>query len=220
MTIKAVVFDFDGLILDTETSIWTAWCAAFEAHGCEPPTIEEWSAEVGTVGALDIVAMFRARAGAHVDVDAMHSRRRAHREELLAQEVLRPGVDNWLAEAENRGLGIAIASSSEYEWVDRHLCRLGLRDRFGHVACHGPELAPKPAPDTYLDACAALQVAPKDALAVEDSPHGVSAARAAGLRVVAVPNPVTARMDLTHADLVLASLADRPLGQVLPLLAP
>jgi HAD superfamily hydrolase (TIGR01509 family) len=220
MTIKAVVFDFDGLILDTETSIWTAWCAAFEAHGCEPPTIEEWADEVGTVGALDIDGMFRARVGPHIDMQAMHSRRRAHREELLAREVLRPGVDGWLAEAEARGLGIAIASSSAYEWVDGHLCRLAIRDQFGHVACHGPGLAPKPAPDTYLHACAALNVRPNDALAVEDSPHGVSAARAAGLRVVAVPNSVTARMDLTHADLVLASLADRSLGEVLTALAP
>jgi beta-phosphoglucomutase-like phosphatase (HAD superfamily) len=99
--------------------------------------------------------------------------------------------------------------------VEPHLVRLGLRRHFAHLACHRDGLAAKPAPDTYLDACAALDVEPREALAVEDSPHGVRAARVAGLQVIAVPNPVTAQMDLGEADLVVGSLADWPIARVL-----
>jgi putative hydrolase of the HAD superfamily len=210
-----VVFDFDGLILDTETSIFESWRVAFVAHGCAPPTIEEWAAEVGTVGGLDVVALLESRAAGPVDVDAMQLRRRAYRDDVLAREVARPGVAEWIADAVGRGFGLAIASSSEREWVEPHLRRLGLRDHFAHLACYGSGLAAKPAPDTYLEACARLGVAPAEAIAVEDSPHGIDAARAAGLRVVAVPNPVTEQMDLSAADLVITSLAACSLADVL-----
>ena len=215
MTIRAVVFDFDGLILDTETSIFESWCLAFEEHGCTPPTIDEWAAEVGTVGGLDVVGLLESRAAGSFDVDAMQLRRRAHRDDLLACEVARPGVIEWIDAAAALGFGLAIASSSEREWVETHLRRLGLRDRFAHLACYGTGLAPKPAADTYLDACARLGVAPAEAIALEDSPHGIDAARAAGLRVVAVPNAVTEQMDLSAADLVIASLAECSLADVL-----
>jgi HAD superfamily hydrolase (TIGR01509 family) len=216
VTVSAVVFDFDGLILDTETSIFASWSHVFAEHGCAPLTVEEWSAQIGTVGGIDLVALFRSRLGdgVDVDVDALQTRRRAHRDALIEHEVVRPGVPQWIADARARGLPLAVASSSEYEWVDAHLRRLGLRDAFGHLACHGPELAAKPDPATYLDACRALGVAPEHALAIEDSPHGIAAARAAGLRVVAVPNSVTAQLDLSAADLVVESLAEVSLADV------
>jgi HAD superfamily hydrolase (TIGR01509 family) len=213
----AIVFDFDGLILDTETPIFASWSQLFADHGCAPLTMEEWSAEVGTVGGIDLIALFRSRLDhdREVDMDAVQARRRAHRDELLAREVLRPGIVEWIADAEARGIPLAIASSSEYEWVDPHLRRLGLRDSFAYVACHSAELAAKPDPATYLCACAALAVDPASAFAVEDSPHGIAAARAAGLRVVAVPNSVTARLDLSAADIVVESLADFTLADAL-----
>ena len=119
-----------------------------------------------------------------------------------------------------RGLGLAVASSSEHEWVDTHLTRLGLRERFAYLACHDGRLRAKPAPDTYLDACEAVGVAPGDAIAVEDSFNGVVAARAAGMRVVAVPNGVTSAMDFSTADLVLSSLAECALDDAIARLTP
>jgi beta-phosphoglucomutase-like phosphatase (HAD superfamily) len=82
------------------------------------------------------------------------------------------------------------------------------------VCCSGG-IAAKPAPDTYLAACAAIDVPPEESLAVEDSPHGVTAAKHAGLRCVAVPHAITAQFDLSHADLRLRSLADVPLHEVI-----
>jgi HAD superfamily hydrolase (TIGR01509 family) len=218
VAIRAVVFDFDGLVLDTETPVYTAWSEAFAAHGA-PLTLEEWLVEVGSEGVLDLVTMLHERATRAVDVDAMHATRRARRDELLAQETLLPGVEEWLDDAWRAGLGIAIASSSEHQWVHGHLTRLGVRDRFGHVTCRDEEVPAKPAPDVYLRACDALGVEPHDALAVEDSANGVTAAKAAGLWCVAVPNRITAGLDFGAADLVLDSLAACSLPEALARLA-
>ena len=213
--IEAVVFDFDGLILDTEGPVFTAWQEEFEAHGCPPLTLEEWAAEIGTAGGLDLVDLIRTRATRPFDEAAMHDRRRVRRDVLLAGETTRPGVEAWLDEADALGLTLAIASSSPIEWVEEHLARLGLRSRFACVSCYSDGVAAKPAPDTYLAACVALGVAPAAALALEDSPHGVAAAKAAGLRCVAVPNAITAGLDLSGADLFLSSLADASLRAVI-----
>jgi HAD superfamily hydrolase (TIGR01509 family) len=215
MTIEAVVFDFDGLILDTEGPVFTAWQEEFDAHGCPPLTIEEWAAEIGTTGGLDLVALIRDRATRPFDEDAMHARRRVRRDELLLRETTRPGVRAWLDEADAFGMPLAIASSSPLDWVETHLDRLGLRHRFACLACFGGALAGKPAPDTYVAACAAIGVEPAAALAVEDSPHGVAAAKAAGLFCVAVPHEITERLDLSRADLRLTSLADVTLREVM-----
>ena len=207
-SLHAVVFDFDGLVLDTELPMYAAWCAAFEEHGAVPPTVEEWSAEIGSGGAIDLPAWLVERATAPVDLDAMHETRRAHRDRLLARERTRPGVDAWLDEADAAGLGIAIASSSPADWVLPHLDRLELRRRFAFVVTADGAHRAKPAPDTYLEACRQLGVEPSRALAVEDSPNGIAAAKAAGLRCVAVPHELTATLDLSAADLRLASLTD------------
>jgi HAD superfamily hydrolase (TIGR01509 family) len=213
--VAALVFDFDGVILDTEGPVFTAWREEFDAHGCPPLTIEEWAAEIGTTGGLDLVEMIRARATREFDEDAMHIRRRNRRDELLMHETTRPGVHAWLDEADELGLALAIASNSPLDWVESHLARLGLRHRFVSLACFGNGLAGKPAPDTYLAACAAIGVDPGAALAIEDSPHGVAAAKAAGLRCIAVPHEITERLDLARADLRLRSLADATLHAVL-----
>src|SRR6476661_7321362 len=102
--VEALVFDFDGLILDTEGPVFTAWQEEFDAHGCPPLTLEEWALEIGTSGGLDLVAMLRARSTRPFDEDVMHQRRRARVGELLALETSRPGVREWLDEADELGL--------------------------------------------------------------------------------------------------------------------
>jgi HAD superfamily hydrolase (TIGR01509 family) len=206
--IRAVVFDFDGLILDTEVPVYEAWVHAFETYGCGPISMDEWAKEIGTNGSLDLVAMMRARATKPFDEDEMHELRRIRREELQALEEVRPGVVQWLDDAAAHGLSLAIASSSPTDWVEHHLDLLGLRSRFQFLACFGTDIAAKPEPDSYQAACRALGVEPAEAIAVEDSPHGVTAAQRAGLRCIAVPNAITAQLDLSHADVVVRSLAE------------
>jgi HAD superfamily hydrolase (TIGR01509 family) len=214
--IDGIVFDFDGLILDTEGPVFAAWQEAFETYGCPPLTIEEWAAEIGTAGGLDLVGIIRSRATRAFDEEAMHARRRVRRDELLEQEVVRPGVPDWLDEADALGLPLAIASSSPRDWVEPHLERLGLAHRFAFISCFGDgDLVAKPAPDLYLAACAAIGVRPGSGLAIEDSPHGIAAAKAAGMWCVAVPHGITEGLDLSHADVRLRSLADTTLRDVI-----
>lgn len=206
--IDAVVFDFDGLMLDTEVPVYAAWCAAFESYGGAPPTVEEWGVIIGTDSDnRELLDLLMTRAARPVDVDEMHAARRAHRDALLAAEEVLPGVTAWISEAVAAGLDIAIASSSPDDWVLGHLERLGLRGHFEHVMCAGESRPGKPAPDTYLAACAALGVDESRALAVEDSANGVAAAKSAGLWCVVVPNSLTKSLDLSAADLRLDSLA-------------
>jgi HAD superfamily hydrolase (TIGR01509 family) len=206
--IDAVVFDFDGLMLDTEVPVYEAWRVAFETYGGVPPTLEEWGAIIGTDSDdQELLDLLFATASRPVDLDEMHATRRAHRDALLAAEEVLPGVTAWIDEALDTGLGIAIASSSPDEWVLGHLDRLGLRGHFEHVMCAGDIRPGKPAPDTYLAACAALGVESRRALAVEDSANGITAAKGAGLWCVVVPNAMTKSLDLSAADLRLDSLA-------------
>jgi HAD superfamily hydrolase (TIGR01509 family) len=207
-----VVFDFDGLILDTEHAIFTSWREAFVAHGAEPLTVEEWAAEIGTIGGIDVVGVLRDRAG-YVDDDVLAARA-ARRDALLEVETLLPGVIEWLDEAQALGLPLGIASSSDPGWVRSHLDRFELTGRFAVICCREGDRRAKPEPDVYRAACAALRVEPRETLAVEDSPNGIAAAKAAGLLCVAVPNPITRAYDLSAADLVIDSLASASLGEV------
>lgn len=213
--IAAVVFDFDGLILDTESAEYRASVEAFARYGSEL-TEEEFSAIIGTnwdaYDALEQRATVPLPPREHLR--AVHEARCA---ELHAGLTALPGVEAWIEEVQSRGLKLGIASTSSERWVGGHLERLGLRDAFEVLSCCalGTVFPAKPAPDCYLAACDALGVAPSHALAIEDSATGVTAAKAAGLWCVAVPNPLTRRLDLSAADIRLESLAATSFGTVI-----
>lgn len=205
--LRALVFDFDGLILDTERPVYEAWRQVYADHGVELD-LERWQSIIGTADHFDPMDELEDALGRALERDALHDARRAQRDALLAAEAVLPGVVELLAEAQADGLGIAVASSSPASWVEEHLERLGLIDHFAHLACFGPGLPAKPAPDLYLAAVAALGVDPGDAVALEDSAHGVTAAKAAGLWCVAVPHDLTRDLDLSGADWIVGSLRD------------
>lgn len=141
------------------------------------------------------------------DLDEVQPRRRARLDQLIAAAEPRDGILEWIDRCEANSIPFAIGSSSVFAWVDQHLKKIGLSDRF-EVVVTRDNLPAKPAPDIYLECCQRLDVAPGKAVAFEDSPNGVRAAKAAGCRAVACPNEVTGWMDLSEADLVVKSLAD------------
>jgi HAD superfamily hydrolase (TIGR01509 family) len=142
--------------------------------------------------------------------------RRGRELELLEVEPLRPGVAAYLEDAHSRGISVAIVSSSPRSWIDRNLLRLGLRDGWDAIICaDGDTERCKPSPALYLEALDALDLDAEEAIAIEDSPNGITAARAAGLFCVAVPNEVTGGLDLSHADLLIESFEDVPLAELL-----
>ena len=217
MPVRALIFDFDGTILDTEITLYRAWCELYQERSCRFP-IDRWALSLGRgkdwQRHFDPVAHLAELSGAPCD-EEVHERANRRNRELLAAEAPRPGVLAYLDAARELDLRLAVASSSPRRWIVGHLERLGLLDRFEVIRCEEDAARHKPDPDLYLAALAALGVSAQDAVAIEDSPNGVRAARAAGIFCVAVPNPVTAQLDLAHADLRLDSLAELPLGALL-----
>jgi HAD superfamily hydrolase (TIGR01509 family) len=212
--VRAVVFDFDGLIVDTETPVFAAWSAVFREHG-EELSEDLWQGVIGHgAGYWDPIAELERRLGRTLDREVVReSRRRQAHGRAFDQPVL-PGVQEWIRSAAGLGLRLGVASSSGREWVTGHLARLGL-DEFSCVRCREDVPRTKPAPDVYLATVECLGVPPQEAVAIEDSQPGTAAARAAGLRCVAVPGALTAAHDFSAADLVLPSLAERSLVDAL-----
>ena len=214
MEIRALLFDFDGLILDTETPSYESWQAVYREHGQELP-LDRWAAIIGTIGGFEPLDYLEELHGP-VDREAVTARRRERELELLEIEELRPGILHYLEEADRLGLKKAIVSSSSRRWVDGHLTRLERAEHFDEIvtADHDPERS-KPRPTLYLEALERLGVRPDEAIAFEDSPNGVEAAKAAGVYTVAVPNGVTVALGLDHADRLLESRAERPPRELL-----
>lgn len=215
----ALLLDFDGLILDTETAIYESWREEFVELGHEPIDLATWTAGLGRhdddPDYETPMARLARLAGPDLDVDRVNRRRRARRDELLSTEPVRPGVETWIDAANAAGLPVAVCSSSATAWVEPLLAERGLRDRIDHVSCAGDGVPGKPDPAVYLRACAMFGVDPSDAIAADDTPIGVEAAKAAGAFCIAVSAGMTAGLDYPHADLVVPSLADIEPGDVL-----
>lgn len=210
----ALVFDFDGLLMDTESTLLECWRAEWREHGL---SLDEgrFFADHGGDVTEQRYAELAAAVGPGYDRGSSHARRTAYRDALHERLGLAPGIAGWLDEAAALGLPLAVASSSPRRWVEAHLTRTGDLGRF-KVCAYGDEVAGhKPDPAVYRLALDRLGVAPERAVAFEDTPHGVAAARAAGLRCVAIPNAYTDRARFTAATLVLESAATTPLPSVL-----
>ena len=204
--IKALVFDFDGLILDTELPIYSSWLEVYAAHGVELP-FDRWVQIVGSTNvAFHPQKHLEESLGRPLPELVLQERIR-RRTELVLAESIRPGITELIDAARARGVKLGVASSSTREWVGGHLDRLGLRPHFECLTCRDDVEHPKPWPDVYVAAVECLGVAPHEAVAIEDSPNGIRAAKAAGLFAVGVPNSVTAGLDLSAADLRTDSLA-------------
>jgi HAD superfamily hydrolase (TIGR01509 family) len=212
--IRAIVFDFDGLILDTEEPVYRSWLEVYEAHGEELP-FERWVQIVGsTTTGFHPQHHLEERLGRPLSREVLDRRVGRRTEMILAQRLL-PGILQRLDEARDLGLRLGVASSSTREWVSGHLARLGILERFDCLRCRDDVANAKPEPDLYLAVLDCLGVGADEAIAIEDSPNGVAAAKRAGMRCVAIPNSITARLDLSHADVLLNSLADVTLKQLL-----
>src|SRR6202162_4111169 len=165
--IRALVFDFDGLILDTEEPVYQSWLEVYEAHGEELP-FERWMQIVGstTIG-FHPQHYLEERLGRPLPKDVLE-RRIGRRTELILARQLLPGVVERIAEAKALGLKLGVASSSTTDWVKGHLARLGILERFDCVTCRDDVANVKPEPDLYLAALECLGVAASDAIAIED----------------------------------------------------
>lgn len=211
MSLEAVVFDFDGLIIDSEWVIFETAQAAFAVHGHDL-RVEAWATIVGLGEGDDELAwstLLRAQGIEGFELTTFSATYTAQDRSNRDALPLLPGVEVLMDSLTAAGVPIGVASSSSVEWLERHLDRLELLHRFDTLV--GADVVGgvgKPAPDVYLRACADLGADPARSVALEDSAHGVTAARAAGMWAVAVPSRITRFNDFGHADLVVGSLAD------------
>ena len=213
--IRAVIFDFDGLIVDTESAELQSWQEIFREYGQEF-SLDRWTLSVGRAEGIDIAGDLRQLVGPALDTEALTVRRRARNFELAEAQPILPGVRERISEAHAMGVKLGVASSSRRDWVEGHLTRLGLVADFHTIRCRNhPDVGVgKPDPTVYVAALYALGVSADEAIAFEDSSPGVQAATTAGIFTVAIPNNVTRRIGPTSAHLTLESLADMTLQEL------
>jgi HAD superfamily hydrolase (TIGR01509 family) len=207
MTLSALIFDFDGMLIDTETPEYTVLAEQYRDHGCEL-LVESWIAGLGTHGAYDPYAELEALLGRTIDRDAL---RRAHRTrylEFCERQELRHGVLALLEAARKAGLALAVASSSNREWVEGWLARHELSEYFACIRTRDDVARVKPAPDLFIAAAACLDVEPAKCVVLEDSPNGMRAALAAGMRCGAVTIDLLWELELPPHTLRLRSLTE------------
>lgn len=218
LMITALIFDFDGLILDTETAEIRTWQKIYAEYGYPFPH-DEFIQTVGGYG----ISNFDAAIHLHdltrgsLNADALRVRFRNESGDEIRRSPILPGITDLLTEAKRRNMKLAVASSSPHSWVDAHLTRLGLIQQFDKIICRD-DVAPgrtKPKPDLFLKALDQLNVKANEAMIFEDSPNGVEAANAAGIAVVLAPNPTTSLLPFEGEYLKLKSLAEMPLAEML-----
>lgn len=215
--VKALIFDFDGLILDTETPEVLVWQSIYREHGFDLP-VHEWEKTIGGYGisTFDAAEHLSLLSSGRLDPVSMRARYRRESDMLIHASAVMPGVINMIEQAREQGIQVAIGSSSPHSWVDVHAKRLGIFHYFKHIICQEdvPPGRTKPNPDIYLKALDMLKVRNTEAVVFEDSLNGVEAARRAKIFVVAVPNPLTAKMGVS-GDLTVASLGDLSLRELM-----
>ncbi|MTT30451.1 HAD-IA family hydrolase [Terrilactibacillus sp. BCM23-1] len=214
--IKAVVFDFDGVIMDSETVMYKTMREMYQKYGIDLP-LEVWWKAVGTHGGFDPIAYLEEQTGKRIDSDSFYKERDELFLSRAQKETPLPGVEALIKTIDSLGLKIGLATSSEAGWAEGHLKRLGLRDYFSCIRTAGDVEKVKPDPALYLQAVKCLGVEPHEALAIEDSYNGSLGAKNAGLYCVVVPNFVTKNMTFDHVDHRLDTLENVQIESIIQL---
>jgi putative hydrolase of the HAD superfamily len=213
--IKGLIFDFDGLILDTETPAYEAWREVFHRHNC---TLE-WSRYQLCIGSdtksYSPLTDLENLLGHPVDRKLIQEQQKEYAIRLVAEQSILPGVLETIQQARQRGLKIALASSSEYWWIESNFNRLGLWEYFDCIRTSEDVAHVKPSPELFLSAANCLELNPSETIVFEDSHNGILAAKAAGMFCVAIPNAVTVDLNLDGADISLSRIDAIPFDDLL-----
>ncbi|USD43321.1 HAD-IA family hydrolase [Vibrio sp. SCSIO 43135] len=215
--VKALIFDFDGLLVDTETCMFKAWEALMQPYGVKVSQLQVAGLVGSSVPATALYQQFRCASGLNMSDGDIGQQVLAKAYQLIEHISEREGVREYLHFARSQGWKIALATSSEHEHYMPILQRLKLTHFFDCFVGAEEIVAEKrkPQPDVYLQALARLGVSAHQAIAFEDSPPGIKAARSAGIPTVAVTNLLTRHLDVSLADVVLSSMSDQTLPQLI-----
>jgi HAD superfamily hydrolase (TIGR01509 family) len=217
LNLQSLIFDFDGLIVDTEKPGFDSWNELYADFG-QKLTLDDWRGATGYVGGFDPAVHLEGLLRRKLDWQNLAPRREARNWELTLEQGVLPGIRELMVAAVSAGIPVGVASNSGFGWVNDGLERLGLRGLVGAIVTRDMVLNPKPAPDVYLKTAETLQVSPGCSVALEDSEPGSRAAKAAGMRAVVIPNQFSERQDLSVADLVVPSAKALSLERLVGLL--
>ncbi len=190
---KAVLFDLDGTLTDTEKYYQKAWPEALSHFGYK---VEDWMPlELRSLGRPFAPAKFKEWFGEDFDYNEVREYRKGLVEELIKEGgiPLKPGAKEILTWLRQQGILTALVTANGYNRAERYLKKIDLFDYFDRIICADMVKQGKPAPDIYAFACSELGLSPDETFAVEDSPNGVTSAYLAGCKVIMVP-------DLTQPD--------------------
>jgi HAD superfamily hydrolase (TIGR01509 family) len=215
MAVDAIIFDFDGVVIDTETPDYELWREFFHSEGLELP-VELWLKRVGTneTESFSPVEHYKALTGKALDDSYTNGHYKRYLDRCDQQPLL-DGVEALIQEASKRGIKLAVASSSYLEWVGPRLKQHHLWQYFDCIRTRDDVKMGKPAPDLYLSAAECLGVPVARCIAIEDSPNGMKAALAAGMRCIAVPNQLTNQLVRPEVAITVTSLAEYTLDRIL-----
>jgi putative hydrolase of the HAD superfamily len=213
--LRAVLFDFDGLIIDTESIGYLTWKEIFYAEGHHLP-VERYAQVVGTDfnTSYDPRRDLESLTARTYDWGLLEERRRVRERELHTHMQVLPGVVERLREADQLGLRTAVASSSPRSWVEPWLEQLELRHHFHHITTVDDTGKVKPDPSLFLHAAEQLGAQPDEVVVFEDSLNGLRAAIAAGMRCVVVPGPMTKHLEFEGAFRQVETLAEVTLAEL------
>ena len=217
MSLKGLIFDFDGLILDTEVPGFLAWQEIFSSYGL-PFTYSHWAKAIGTgPSAYDPAEDLQSQLGIFLDLTQIRDRQLERAHEILRDVPIQPGVHEFILAAKQQNLKLAVASSSPRNWVISHLNRLDLVKYFDIILTAEDVTEVKPDPELFNLALKHLDLNPDEAVVFEDSPNGITAARSAGIYVVAVPNEITITLDTSHANMHVSAFTELNMEQLIEL---
>lgn len=201
--LRAVLFDFDGTLWDSETAVFGVFRGLFAEHGHEL-TLQTWSSAIGTLDGFDPYASLDELVGGGLDLEEVEARTEQRIRDVVRDVPLRPGVADLLRELDDAGIPRALVSSDRSEWLVTNLERLGWPEGWAATVCaDGDAARAKPNPHLYEAALELLDVPAQQTFAIEDSPNGIRAAKRAGIACLCVPNAATVGLDLSEADLVV-----------------
>jgi HAD superfamily hydrolase (TIGR01509 family) len=216
--LKAVILDFDGTILDTETPEYKIWEEIFREHNQILP-LELWVKYIGTTwGSFDPGNYLQELCDFKVNVKQIKSFAREKYLQILDVSPLCPGIEELIETLINASIPIAVASSSPLYWIKQHLEHRRLLEKFSFISTADDVKVVKPAPDIYINLLNKMIILPTDVLTFEDSPNGIKAAKAAGIFSIAVPNDITMHTDLSDANMIVSSIKDIPFSELKVLL--
>jgi HAD superfamily hydrolase (TIGR01509 family) len=214
VSVKAVLFDFDGTLWDPEPHIFQCYQEVFRQYGRVLPS-SLWSSVIGTIG-FDLWSHLEEICGIPVNRALADDGVQQRIAELLSTVTIRPGIHGVLAAVDAVGLVRGIVSNSPRSWIRRYAAQCAVADGWETIhSAEGDPVLAKPSPELYHRALADLCVHADEALAFEDSPSGIRAATAAGIRCIAVPNQMTFDLDLSAADLLIDSYENVDLSRLL-----